>query len=147
MIPKSRQRTLRKRQGRPAKRPHPCEYYSDGQLSNCTRESVQLSKLPVWFFSNLSAEVHRLLRRRGTGVLLLAFPFFLERRLAFGNISPIAIRIDQWIRFAGLHLVVLGFQTKIPSMCSQKKIAGQALENGKRLHVILRNLRVVLVSR
>src|SRR5437588_9580956 len=90
--------------------------------------------------------VYQPLRRRGTGVLLLAFPFFLERSFALGNISLITIRIDQRVPSDGLHLLVLGLQAKIGPVCSQKKIAGKTLEHAERLDVILRNLRVVLVA-
>ena len=79
-------------------------------------------------------------------MLLLPLPFLFKRGFALGYVCLIAIRIDKRIRTTGLHLLVFGFQAEVGSMRSQKKIARQPLQHSERLHVILCNLRVVLIS-
>ena len=40
---------------------------------------------------------------------------------------------------AGLHLLVLGLQAEVGAVRSQENIAGQALQDGESLHVIVRD--------
>jgi hypothetical protein len=49
-------------------------------------------------------------------ILLLPLPLFAESGVALGYVGFIAIRIDERIRRAGLHLFVFRFQSEIGAM-------------------------------
>src|SRR5438093_3597685 len=85
------------------------------------------------------------LRSGRTWVLLLPVPFLPESGFPFRNVRLIAGRIDKWIRSAALHLFVLGLHSEITAMRAQKEITRQAFEDGEGLHIILCDLRIILV--
>src|SRR5205814_6075869 len=85
-------------------------------------------------------------RGRRTRMLLLTLPFLPECVFALGDIGAVAIRIDERVGPACLHLFVLRGQAKIGSVRAKKNVARQALKHRERLHVVFGDLWIFLVS-
>src|SRR5579863_8651182 len=84
--------------------------------------------------------------RRGAGVLLLPLPLLAEGIVALRDVGFVTIRIDEWIRRAGLHLFILGFQAEVGAMRAEEDVAGETLQDREHLHVIVGDPRIILVA-
>jgi hypothetical protein len=65
--------------------------------------------------------------------VLVALPFFAERRFTFCDVGLVALRVDKRIRFAIFHLFVFGLQAEVRAVRSEEYVARQALEDRKVL--------------
>src|SRR5437867_4488031 len=79
-------------------------------------------------------------------MLLPPLQLFRESGFADCNIRFVAGGIDKWIRSARFHLFVFRFQAEIVAMRAQEQIDRQALQDLEGLHVIVRDLRIILVA-
>ena len=81
--------------------------------------------------------------RRRLCVGRLLRQFLLERLFPFGDIRLVSRGIDEGVGAAGGHLRQLVLQIEVRAVRAKKQIDRQALEQGKRLHVVAGDLRVV----
>src|SRR5579863_902225 len=76
----------------------------------------------------------------------LTFQFRFKSLLAVGNVTPVAVGINECVALAALPPFVLRLQIEVSAVRAKEDVAGQGFEDSKLVAIIVRDLRIGRVA-